>query len=135
MGSHIFLFLLVIGGLVFIICSVNEFIESFHEYGIPAYVFFIPAFLVGAFLGGRETLPFLRDFKNLKNKNFEVVTGKVIGFKKNLDVESGVQINGFPKIMTENSELIILSVNEVLEKDTTYTIIYLKNSKIAITKE
>lgn len=76
---------------------------------------------------------FVKDFKLVKLKQYLHVDGLVVGFKKNKDTESGVQINCFPIILISGTQnKIILKVNDVLETGETYSFVYLKNTKIAM---
>lgn len=102
-----------IAGLVFVICIIAAF-----------------AFLIALSL--KKIIALLRDYQALKNKQYVSIIGKVIGFKKNREPESGVQINDKPIIkLSGTSEEIVLNINDRIVVGETYKFNYLKNSKIA----
>ncbi len=82
-----------------------------------------------------QIIPYFKDLKNCIRENYLNVTGKVIGFEKNENPDSGDQIDCIPIIQTETGEKITLSVNEFLDIGKTYTFNYLKHTKLAEVKK
>ncbi len=74
----------------------------------------------------------LKDYKALKHNDFISIIGKVIGFKKNINSDSGTQINDHPIIMiVDTNEKVVLDINDIIMVGEIYKFNYLKNSKIA----
>ncbi len=92
----------------------------------------ILALLICSVLG---LVPILKDYKNYKSKQFSRVRGRIIGFEKNISPDTGKQWNDKPIIRTEEGERIVLHLNKTLEREKTYTFIYLPNTKIAVSIE
>ena len=92
----------------------------------------IVLFLTLLILCLKKIIVLTTDYKDLKNKQFVSLTGKVVGFKANKEPESSVQINDTPIVLDLiTHQIITLHVNERLCIGEIYSFKYLKNSKIA----
>ncbi|MDD4000038.1 MAG: hypothetical protein PHX62_03995 [Bacilli bacterium] len=90
---------------------------------------------IGTLIFLRELIKYSKDFKAVKNGQFEEVTGTIIKFAKNQDPDSGRQINCIPIIKISNSdETIRLKINYFTKIGETYTFIYLKHTKMGAIK-
>ena len=80
----------------------------------------------------RSIILLLMDYDALKHRRYVSVIGKVVGFKRNEEPNSQVQINDTPMIINQDTgEKIILRLKEELLLGGTYKFNYLKHSKIA----
>ena len=109
--------------------------DFFGDIGIFAYVLypvvvvFSVAFIVSSL---RTVITLLKDRKSVKNKKYIEITGKVIKFKKNINPDTGYQINDTPVVLIlDTDEEIELSVEEEIQVGETYKFNYLENCKIA----
>ncbi len=74
----------------------------------------------------------IKDYNDFKNKNYVTIIGKVIGFEKNTNLDTGAQINDKPIVYVfETHEKIVLSTDDEVSIGNIYTFNYLKNTKIA----
>ncbi len=134
---YIFVFACGIAGGIVVICHINEFVgDGENSLGWLFVIGLLVAFLALIILSVKKAIVLLKDYNDLKRGNFISITGKVRGFLKNREPESGVQINSMPIVMVEETEEIILNINDHIVLGETYTFNYLKNSRIAeITKK
>ena len=92
----------------------------------------IIAFVVFIFLGIKSLANLLKDLKSVKNNHFISVVGKVIGYKKNIDGETGKQINTYPIVkILDTEETIVLYTVDQPKVGYIYEFRYLEHSKIA----
>lgn len=74
----------------------------------------------------------LKDIRSVKNKNYISIIGTVLNFEKNVEPESGAQINDTPTVLVlDTNEKVTLKINDEVAVGETYRFNYLKNSKIA----
>ncbi len=84
----------------------------------------------------KAIITFLKDYDAVKNNKALSVIGKVLGFERNRDPETGTQINDSPIIMIiDTEEKITLKINERVTVGETYKFKYLKYSKLAVVVE
>lgn len=133
---HVFTLLCGVLGAVFIIIYTKDFYEMAGS--VFAGIFIVGmmiAFFFLIVLSLRTIFMLTKDYKCLRSKEYITITGKVIGFERNRDPESGVQINNKPIIVTldteNNSNSVTLVINNRVSVGKTYKIHYLKHSKIA----
>ncbi len=118
-------------GVVFTILYNSTFLEI-DFFGIVIFIGSVIGFSLLGIFAVKEFIPLLRDCKDLRKGNFKIAYGKVVGFQKNRDPDSGRQINSRPIIQIEGkSDTIVLKVNANLEVGKKYGFEYLKHSKIA----
>ena len=133
MIGHIFVLICSIGTSVLMTVNYSSFIESFGK--VLGIIFLIGVVggivvLIISLIKGIITL--LKDLKSLKNNDFISIIGKVLKFKKNIEPESGVQINDIPIVLIlDTGEEIELFINDKIMIGETYKFNYLKNCKIA----
>ena len=133
MICHIFALISSIGTSVLMTVNYSSFIESLGKaLGIIFLIGVVGGlvFLIISLIKGIMTL--LKDLKSLKNNDFISIIGKVLKFKKNIEPESGVQINDIPIVLIlDTGEEIELFINDKIMIGETYKFNYLKNCKIA----
>ena len=133
MICRIFALICSIGASVLMIVNYSSFIESLGKaLGIIFLIGVVGGlvFLIISLIKGIMTL--LKDLKSLKNNDFISIIGKVLKFKKNIEPESGVQINDIPIVLIlDTGEEIELFINDKIMIGETYKFNYLKNCKIA----
>ena len=133
MICRIFVLICSIGASVLMTVNYSSFIESLGK--VLGIIFLIGAVggivvLIISLIKGIITL--LKDLKSLKNNDFISIIGKVLKFKKNIEPESGVQINNIPIVLIlDTGEEIELFINDKIMIGETYKFNYLKNCKIA----
>lgn len=133
MICHIFTLICGICGSILIIVFNKDLIDTIGEiFGLIFIIGIIIAFIFLIILSLKVIIILIKDFKAYKNKNYIYITGKVIGFKKNREPESGMQINDKPiiKILNTNAE-IVLNINDKILVGEIYNFKYLQYSKIA----
>lgn len=135
---HMFMLLCGIGGGVFMMIYVRLFLMQGKLGFVVFCIIMIMMFLFLITLSIKALTMLIKDHAFLINKEYITVSGKVIGFKRNRDPESGVQINDRPIIRvldslnTEHTDnQIVLYVNDKILIGETYVFRYLKHSKIA----
>ena len=133
MICRIFALICSIGASVLMTVNYSSFIESLGKaLGIIFLIGVVGGlvFLIISLIKGIMTL--LKDLKSLKNNDFISIIGKVLKFKKNIEPESGVQINDIPIVLIlATGEDIELFINDKIMIGETYKFNYLKNCKIA----
>ena len=133
MICRIFALICSIGASVLMTVNYSSFIESLGKaLGIIFLIGVVGGlvFLIISLIKGIITL--LKDLKSLKNNDFISIIGKVLKFKKNIEPESGVQINNIPIVLIlDTGEEIELFINDKIMIGETYKFNYLKNCKIA----
>lgn len=133
MICRIFALICSIGASVLMTVNYSSFIESLGKaLGIIFLIGVVGGlvFLIISLIKGIMTL--LKDLKSLKNNDFISIIGKVLKFKKNIEPESGVQINDIPIVLIlDTGEEIELFINDKIMIGETYKFNYLKNCKIA----
>lgn len=133
MICHMFTLICGICGSILIIVFNKDLIDTIGEiFGLIFIIGIIIAFIFLVILSLKVIIILIKDFKGYKNKNYISITGKVIGFKKNREPESGMQINDKPiiKIVNTNEE-IVLNINDKILVGEIYNFKYLQYSKIA----
>lgn len=122
----------IIAGVLLVVYS-NEFVKSVGVFwGFVLISIVIIAIAIFIVMSYKKIFVLLKDREDLKDKKYISITAKVVGFKKNRDVESGVQINNNPIVTSlETNEKIMLIINDNLLIDEICEFHYLKNSKIA----
>lgn len=133
MICHIFLLICGIIASVIMTINYNSFIESIGK--VLGIIFLIGVdglFVTLIFFSINVILTLLKDFKSLKNNDYISIIGKVLKFKKNIEPESGVQINDKPIVLIlDTSEEVELIINDKIMIGEIYKFNYLKNCKIA----
>lgn len=78
---------------------------------------------------------YCKDFKAAKYEEFEEITGTVVKFARNQNIDTGQQINCIPIVQIKGSkEIIRLRLKTFTKIGQTYTFIYLKHTKIGAVK-
>lgn len=133
MISYIFCLICGIVGFIIMVVNCNELINSIGKiWGIIFLICVICGFVFLTVISLDKIIILLKDLKSLNKKNYITITGKVVKFKKNIDPETGIQINNNPIILVLNTnEKIELIINDKVMIGETYKFSYLKNSKIA----
>ena len=133
MICHIFVIICGIVASVIITVNYNGFIESIGKVsGIIFLVGVVVLLVVMIAFSIRGIITLLKDLKSLKNNDYISIIGKVLKFKKNIEPESGVQINDNPIVLILNtSEEVELIINDKIMIGETYKFNYLRHSKIA----
>lgn len=133
---NIFFGIILLFGFIIIIIIRDSLINIWNQ--IFGYILFCGIhliLLVAIIFESLRIIKFIKDYPSLKNEKYEIIIGKVMGFRRNEDADSGVQINNFPIIENqENNEIIVLKTNEILKINEIYNFKYLKNTKIAALK-
>lgn len=133
MICHIFALISSIGTSVLMTVNYSSFIESLGKaLGIIFLIGVVGGLVVLIISLIKEIMTLLKDLKSLKNNDFISIIGKVLKFKKNIEPESGVQINDIPIVLIlDTGEEIELFINDKIMIGETYKFNYLKNCKIA----
>ena len=133
MIGHIFVLICSIGASVLMTVNYSSFIESLGKVlGIIFLIGVVGGLVVLIISLIKEIITLLKDLKSLKNNDFISIIGKVLKFKKNIEPESGVQINNIPIVLIlDTGEEIELFINDKIMIGETYKFNYLKNCKIA----
>ncbi len=132
-ANLLFLFVSIVAFVFLIVFAVkNSFDESFHL--VAVIIAFVGIFVL-LICSVRGLVPIFKDYSSYKNETFSKVKGSVIGFKKRISPDTSEQWNDKAMIRTEGGESIVLHLNQKLEREKTYTFIYLPNTKIAVASE
>lgn len=133
MICHIFVLLCGIGGSIIMTVNYKSFIESIGKVLGIIFLIGVVGLLVVLIIFSMEVIITLsKDLKSIKNKVYVSIIGKVLKFKKNRDLETGVQINDKPIVLILNTcEEVELIIDDKIMIGETYKFNYLKNCKIA----
>ncbi len=133
MICHIFVLICSIVISVIMTVNYNSFIESIGKVlGIIFLIGVVGLFVVLIVFSIKVIITLLKDLKSLKNNDYISIIGKVLKFKKNIEPESGIQINDKPIVLIlDTSEEVELIINDKIMIGETYKFNYLKNCKIA----
>ena len=132
--SQIFISLTTVLSAIVIISSSSESIndQGNSTLGLLFEIVVITALAVLLIISIKTIVLLLKDFDNYRKKKYITVEGQVIGFKKNRDPESGLQMNNTPIInVVDTNERVVLNINDSVCIGKTYVFHYLKYSKIA----
>lgn len=130
-GALCLFILTMIAGLIVVVNDrKNVIVEgTLKEYLLFYFVIACLTFGLIVFLFGFK--PFLLDFKDARTNHFYQITGTVVGFAKNRDVDTGKQENVIPLIKIEGTENILkLRINTYAHIGETYTFFYLGHTKL-----
>ena len=133
MICHIFALLCGIGGSIIMIVNYNEFIVNAGKIlGIIFLICIVGLFAILTIFSIKVIITLLKDLKSLKNNDYISIIGKVMKFKKNIEPESGVQINDNPIVLIlDTNKEVELIINDKIMIGETYKFNYLENCKIA----
>ena len=133
MICHIFVLICGIVTSVIMIVNYSSFIGSFGKVlGIIFLIVIVGLLVVLIASSIKVIITLLTDLKSLKNNDYISVIGKVIEFKRNIEPESGVQINDNPIVLILNTnEEVELIINDKIRIGETYKFNYLRKCKIA----
>lgn len=133
MICHIFVLICSIVISVIMTVNYNSFIESIGKVlGIIFLIGVVGLFVVLIVFSIKVIITLLKDLESLKNNDYISIIGKVLKFKKNIEPESGIQINDKPIVLIlDTSEEVELIINDKIMIGETYKFNYLKNCKIA----
>ncbi len=133
MICHIFVLICSIVISVIMTVNYNSFIESIGKVlGIIFLIGVVGLFVVLIVFSIKVIITLLKDLKSLKNNDYISIIGKVLKFKKNIEPESGIQINDKPIVLIlDTGEEVELIINDKIMIGETYKFNYLKNCKIA----
>ena len=133
MICYIFTLICGVAGCIIMLIYSNEFISDAGKIrGIIFFVGILIAFIFLILFSLKVLITLFKDYNAVKNNNFISITAKVIKFKKNIEPESGAQINDKPVVMIlDTKEEIVLNINDSIMVGGTYKFNYLKNCKIA----
>ena len=133
MICHIFALICSIGGSTLMIINYKGFIESVGNIlGIIFLIGIVGLFAILIIFSTKAIVTLLKDIRSLKSNDYVSIIGKVLRFKRNRELESGVQINDKPIVLIlDTSEEVVLIVNDKIMVGETYKFNYLKNCKIA----
>jgi len=105
----------------------NEVFNNLLFYGLIVIFGFTELLCVYDFFN------YCKDFQAAKNSEFLELTGTVLKFAKNQNVDSGQQINSIPIIkIIDSDEIIELKVNGLTKIGQTYKFRYLKHTKMSV---
>lgn len=115
------------------VVNYKEFIENFGKIlGIIFLIGIVGLFAVLIIFSIKVIITLLKDAKSLKSNDYVSIVGKVLKFKRNIEPESGVQINDRPIVLIlDTGEEVELFINDKIMIGETYKFNYLKNCKIA----
>lgn len=115
------------------IVNYNEFIVNAGKIlGIIFLICIVGLFAILIIFSIKVIITLLKDLKSLKNNDYISIIGKVIKFKKNIEPESGVQINDTPIVLIlDTNKEVELIINDKIMIGETYKFNYLENCKIA----
>ncbi|MFA6662058.1 MAG: hypothetical protein WCS56_03365 [Bacilli bacterium] len=83
----------------------------------------------------KESIKYWKDIGAVMSNKFETIIGKVVKFAKNLNVDSGYQINSVPIIkQIDSDDLVKLRLDTFTKIGETYTFIFLKSTKLGTIK-
>ena len=130
--SNIFLLVCSLAGCIVMLINTKRIINVLGEVlGVFLAIAIFAAFVTLAYFLIKNLIVLLKDLKAVKNHNYITVTGKVIKFKRNIEPESGVQINNNPMVLIiDTGEELLLKVNDNVLIGEIYSFNYLKNCKI-----
>ena len=115
------------------VVNYKEFIEIFGKIlGIIFLIGIVGLFVALIIFSIKVIITLLKDAKSLKSNDYVSIVGKVLKFKRNIEPESGVQINDRPIVLIlDTGEEVELFINDKIMIGETYKFNYLKNCKIA----
>lgn len=115
------------------IVNYNEFIVNAGKIlGIIFLICIVGLFAILTIFSIKVIITLLKDLKSLKNNDYISIIGKVMKFKKNIEPESGVQINDNPIVLIlDTNKEVELIINDKIMIGETYKFNYLENCKIA----
>lgn len=133
MVCHIFVLICGTAGSIIMIINYEEFIKSIGKIlGIIFMIGVVGLSIILIIFSIKVISTLLKDVKSLKNKVYVSIVGKVLKFKRNIEPESGAQINDKPIVLIlDTNEEIELIINDKIMIGETYKFNYLKNCKIA----
>ena len=127
----IILFSISIMALIVFILTFFNFLKRTEDINIVIMCLCIfVAMLVVTIIGMK---PFFRDIKLTKEKNFEVITGEVIKYRRVVHGGDPDTINYYPTIRDIDKEWIQVEIKvDNTELNETYQCVYLPNTKLAV---
>lgn len=133
MACHVFVFILGIGCICTMLVQTKKLDAGAERI---FWLIFFTIVIIGCILFSvsvaKVIITLLKDYDAVKNNKALSITGKVLGFKRNRNPETGTQINNEPIIMIiDTEEEIILKINDRVTVGETYKFKYLKYSKLA----
>ena len=133
MIGYMFTLLCGIVGSVVMIIYHKRFTESFGIIsGILFLIGVVAMFVIAAVASINAIIKLSKDIKSLKINDYVSVVGKVLKFKRNLNPDTGIQINDTPIVLIlDTNEEIELIINDKVKVGEIYRFNYLKNCKIA----
>ncbi len=128
---NLFGYLITIVLIVFLCCYWNSLLDQGTLIGVICIVIIAVSALILLYSCIKNSIPLIKDWNDFRNDHFSIIEGVVVGFEKNREPESGIQIDDTPIIETAKKQHISLNVGSFLEKGKYYTFYYYKNSRIA----
>ena len=115
------------------VVNYKGFIENVGKIlGIIFLIGIVGLFVALIIFSIKVIITLLKDAKSLKSNDYVSIVGKVLKFKRNIEPESGVQINDRPIVLIlDTGEEVELFINDKIMIGETYKFNYLKNCKIA----
>ena len=130
---YVFVMIVAIVIGVYIITGYAKLIDNAYDIaGIACCICIVTACGVASIGSIAGMITLLKDIKSLKNNNYISIIGTVLNFEKNIEPESGAQIDNTPTVLiSDTNEKVKLRINDKVIVGETYKFNYLKNSKIA----
>lgn len=133
MFSSIFTLICGIVAPIVLLINFNGFVDQF---GKILGIIFVVVLVIGMFIvflsSLMEITALCKDNKAMRNNNYITIIGRVIRFERNINPETGAQINVKPVVMIiDTNEEIVLLINDKVRIGQAYKFNYLPNSKIA----
>ncbi len=117
----------VLFGVVGTVSFITSMIATDNDGAFYWFLILSFGFLAYTCLVAKSLIPYLLDKKQIKNKNYCIATGKVIGFIGGEDNEKQRKTI----LQCDDGKNLVLKVVMPLEKGQNYTLRYLKHTKIA----
>ena len=133
MICHIFTLLCGICCAILLPVHYKEFVDSFGKiFGMLFLVSLFVVFIILIVCSAKVIVTLLKDAKSLKNNEYVSIVGKVLRFKKNIDPDTGTQMNNTPIVLILDTNVEVeLHIKDEIMVGEIYKFNYLKNSKIA----
>ncbi|MBQ7914643.1 MAG: hypothetical protein IJ492_05000 [Clostridia bacterium] len=133
MICHIFTLLCGICFTILFFIHYEEFIDDSEKiFDMLFFIGIIVVFVIVIVCSAKVIVTLLKDAKSLKNNEYVSIVGKVLRFKKNIDPDTGTQMNNTPIVLILDTNVEVeLHIRDEIMVGEIYKFNYLKNSKIA----
>ena len=133
MVCNLFALMCSTGGIIVIVIYYNNFTDGTSKIlGATFAIGMVVMFFVLLLSAINVIVSLFKDLESLRKNDYISITGKVLRFKRNIEPESGIQINDRPIVLiSDTKEEVELIINDKIVVGETYVFNYLKNCKIA----